>query len=298
MIGSRFIDVSSFYRRSSFWRAETIVPCEIVTNRKVFTVPELKIGIQLASLGLPLKQALVAAAQLGARAVELDARGEFHPRQFTGTALRQLRKMLEELRLRVCAVSFHTRRGYDVPDDLDRRIDATKSAMQFAYSVGAPVVVNQIGRVPSQGSGPGWDRLVEAVGDLARYGQHVGASLAAETGSESGEDLARLINALPGGSLVGVTLDPGNLIVNGFSCLAAVAKLGPHIMHVHARDGVRDLARGRGLEVPLGRGSADFPALLGALEEHAYHGYFTIERERADDPVAEIEMAVKYLRSL
>jgi sugar phosphate isomerase/epimerase len=102
---------------------------------------------------------------------------------------------------------------------------------------------------------------------------------------------------LPEGSL-GVTLNPGNLIVNSFSPREAIESLGPHIMYVHAKDGVRDLARGRGVEVQLGRGSADFPTLLGTLEEYAYRGYFTVEREHADDPIGEIGMAVEYLKNM
>ena len=43
-------------------------------------------------------------------------------------------------------------------------------------------------------------------------------------------------------------------------------------------------------------GAADFPQLLGLLEEQAYRGYFTIEREQARDPMFEISQAVKYLR--
>lgn len=261
-------------------------------------MPALRIGIQLASLRLPLKKALPIAAELGATAVELDARGDIRPDQFSDTALRQLRKMLGDLNLRVCAVSFRTRRGYDVTDDLERRIDATKSAMRLAHRMGAPVVINQVGRVPEEAAGPAWDQLVEALTDLGRFGQHVGATLAAETGSESGPDLARLLDALPVDSLVGVNFDPGNLIVNGFSCLEAVSALGPRVLHVHAKDGVRDLAQGRGLEVPLGRGSADFPALLGALEEHNYRGFFTIEREKAEQPMAEVGQAVRYLKNL
>jgi sugar phosphate isomerase/epimerase len=121
--------------------------------------------------------------------------------------------------------------------------------------------------------------------------------LAAETGSESGRDLAGLVEAVPAGSLV-VNLDPGNLVVNGFSAEEAVTALAPHIVHVHAKDGVRDLAQGRGLEVPLGRGSVDFPELVGVLEAHRYQGYWTIERQKCADPQGEIEMAVKYLSAL
>ena len=261
-------------------------------------MPALNVGIKLASLGLPLKKAVQTAAQLGAMGIELDVRGEIRYDQFTGTALRELRKMLTDLGVRVCAVGFHTRRGYDVPDDLQRRVDATKSAMRFAFALGAPVVINHIGCVPADGSGPQWDGLVQVLTELGSYGQHVGAMLAAETGSESGPTLRRLIDALPAASQIAVNFDPGNLIINGFSCGEAVAALSPCIAHVHAKDAVRDLAQGRGVEVPLGRGSADFPALLGVLEESGYRGYFTIERDNAEDPAAEIGLAVQYLKNL
>lgn len=260
-------------------------------------MPELKVGIQLKSLRLPLRKALETARQLGASAVEIDARSELQPREMTGTALRQIRKLLDDLNLTVCAVAYPTRRGYDVEEDLERRIEGTMAAMRMAHSLGARVVINQVGRVPSEASGRNWDLLVEAVSDLGRYGERSGALLAAETGSESGEDLARLLQAVPAGT-VGVNFDPGNLIINGFSASAALEVLAPHVLHVHAKDGVRDLAIGRGLEVPLGRGSADFPNLLGVLEQHDYRGYFTIERSGGDDPIFEIGQAVKYLHSL
>jgi sugar phosphate isomerase/epimerase len=121
--------------------------------------------------------------------------------------------------------------------------------------------------------------------------------LAAQTGNVNGADLARLIAALPDGS-IGVDLDPGQLVMNGYRPLEAVDSLSPHIMHVHATDGVHDRSRGNGRETPLGRGSVDFPALLGALEERGYRGYFTIQRDQVEDAVEEIGAAVKYLRNL
>lgn len=258
---------------------------------------QVKIGIQLASLRLPFKKGLATAARLGAQAVEIDARGEFKPQDLSRSAVRQVRKMLDDLNLRVCAVGFRTRHGYNVAENLEARIEATKEAMRMAYELGAPVVVNQVGRIPGEPAGPAWELLLQSLADLGRHGQHVGALLAAETGSESGEDLARLIAALPPGSL-GVNFDPGNLVVNNFSAADALTSLGPHVLHVHAKDGVRDLAQGRGVEVPLGRGSVDFANLLGVLEEHQYRGYFTIERENAADPVFEIGQAVEYLKNL
>jgi sugar phosphate isomerase/epimerase len=260
-------------------------------------VLQIKVGIQTASLRQPFKQALLTAARLGADAVEIDARNDLKPAEMSRTAARQVRKMLDDLNLRVCAVGFRTRRGYDNPEDLERRVEATRQTMKMAFDLGAPVVINSIGRVPESSESPTWNVLLEALSELGRYGQHVGATLAAETGAESGEDLKRLIDALPLGAL-GVNFDPGNLVINNHSPAEAIRVLAPHVLHVHAKDGVRDLAQGRGVEVPLGRGSVDFPEILSVLEEQQYRGYFTIERDNAQDPEFEIGQAVKYLRAI
>ncbi len=257
----------------------------------------LKIGIAIGSLRLPLNQALDVAARLGADAVEIDARHELKPAELSQTGLRQLRKLLDERRLQVSAISYLTRRGYNVTEQLDKRVAGTKEALKLAYQLGAPVVVNQIGLVPAKSEGAEWNLLVEVLNDLGRFGEHNGARLAATTGSESGTDLAGLLAALPEGS-IGVDLDAGNLLVNGFSPREAVEALGRSVIHVHATDGVRDLARGRGSEVTLGRGAADYPSLLGQLEELNYRGYFTILRRTSENPLDELRAAVQYLRNL
>jgi sugar phosphate isomerase/epimerase len=205
--------------------------------------------------------------------------------------------MLADHRLRVSAVAYATRRGYETADDLERRVEGTKRAMNLAAALGAPVVVNRVGEIPDKSEGAAWELLLQVLHDLGRFGQHTGSLLAAETGAESPDALARLLGALPAGSLA-VDLNPGNLLVHGHAPLEAIERLGPHILHVHVTDGVPDRARGRGQRVELGRGMADWPALLGALEVQDYRGDFTIEPSGALDPAEELESAVKYLRSL
>lgn len=257
----------------------------------------IRVGIQLASLRLPLKKALPLAARLGADSVELDARNEIRASELTDTGIRHLRKMLEDLNLSVCSVCFPTRRGYQVLDDLDRRIEATKQAMRLAYRLGARVLVNQIGRVPEERSGPEWDVLIDALEDLARAGQREGAVLAAETGSESGAALRGALDAVPHGT-IGVSFNPGNLIINGFSPSEALRDLVESVRHVYATDGVRDLARGRGIETQLGRGATDFPELMAVLQQRAYAGPFVVKRDRAEDPLTESSQAVQFLREV
>jgi sugar phosphate isomerase/epimerase len=70
------------------------------------------------------------------------------------------------------------------------------------------------------------------------------------------------------------------------------------VLHVHACDAVRDLSRGQVIDVELGRGAADLPAVLGQLEEFNYRGWVTIECPNSADPVAEMANAVAFLRSL
>jgi sugar phosphate isomerase/epimerase len=263
----------------------------------VTTVPILKIGIQTRSLRQPLRQALQTASRLGADGVEIDARNELPPGELSQTGIRQFRKLLADLRLGVSAVSFITRRGYDNPEELDRRILATQSAMKFAQTLGAGVVINRAGHVPDEDDDPRLAALVEVLYGLGTYGDRVGARLALQTGSESGAQLAGLLSALPD-QVVGVDLHPSNLIHHGHDPAEAVAALGRHVLHVHACDAVRDLARGQVIDVEIGRGAADLPALLGQLEEFNYREWITIERQNAADPVGEIGDAVAFLRSL
>ena len=261
------------------------------------SVPHLKIGVELACLRVPLRRALHIAAQLGADAVEIDARGEINPQQISRTGLRELRKMLDDLRLKVSAVTFRTRRGYDSLADLGPRIEATKAAMELAQGLGTTVVVNHVGRIPSDTDSDGWRLLIEVLDELGRHGNRVGATLAAETGSESGEQMRRLLEHLPEGTL-GVDFNPGSLVAGGFDPIEALGSLGPHVVHVHATDGSCDRAALRGSQVPVGQGSVDFPAVLARLDEHRYTGYFTMQHTGGNDPAAELGRAIEYLRRM
>jgi sugar phosphate isomerase/epimerase len=257
----------------------------------------VKIGIQTRSLRQPLRQAIVTAARLGASGIEIDARSELRPSDLSRTGLREFHKLLGDHGLRVSAVAFPTRRGYDVPDDLERRVLATHEAMRFAADLRTDVVINRIGRIVEKSDDPAFQRLCEAITAIGAYGDRVGVRLAAQTADTSPPDLNRLIKALPE-HLLAVDLHPSGLIMAGHSPTEAVELLGPHVVHVHACDAVRDPATRRGVEVELGRGSADFAELLGMLTEFDFHGWTTIERRESPNPIPEIENAVAYLKNI
>lgn len=256
---------------------------------------ELNVAVRIDAMRMPLRRALETAARWGAGAVEIDARNQIHPSQLSDTGVRQLRKILDDMNLKVAALRFQTRRGYDNPTDLDRRVEATKAAMDLAYRVGAPVVINAIGMVPDDEDDARYASLREVVDDLGRHGARIGSCLAAETGTESGEKLANLLNGAPD-AFVGVALNPGQLIVNRFDLPAAVQALKDRIQVVCAVDGVLDLAAGRGLMVPLGQGTADFPQLIGLLEDVQYRGRYVVGR--SESSLNELQHGIEYLRNL
>jgi sugar phosphate isomerase/epimerase len=266
-------------------------------SRKDRRLPPLKIAIQLTTLRLPLRQALVAAARAGAKAVEIDARTQLRPQDLSATGVRELQVILDDLNLRVAAIAFPTRQGYDTVDGLDRRIAATQDAFQMASRLRAGYVVNRVGRVPAEPQGPAWETLTRVLADLANFGQRIGVRMAAQTGSEAGADLASLLAALPPDSM-GVAFDPAGLLMGGFSPTEAIGPLARHVVQLRARDAVRDFARSQTLEVPLGRGAVDLVALLGALEEYTFRGYVMVARSQVAEDQSEIAAAVEYLKNL
>lgn len=257
----------------------------------------IRIGIPLLPLQLPLRKGLHIAAEMGVEAVEIDARNDTNFVDLSRTGVREVRKLLEDLNLRISCVRFRTRRGYDTLADLERRIDATKRAMTLSYDLGCNVVTNYIGRIPPTNDHPAFSTLVDALSDLGRHGQRCGAMLAAETAGDDADSWKRLFAALPAGAIL-VDLNPAAIVLNSQSPREVTAAVAEYVGHVHASDATRDVTAGRGIVTELGQGSAEFPELLGLLEEKQYQGYITVVPEATDYPREEIVQSVRYLRAL
>lgn len=258
---------------------------------------QLKKSIKLESLRLPFRDSLFAAHQMGADAVEINGRTELRPHELTRTAARHLLKILGDLKLKVSAIYFPTRRGLAVSDDIERRIDALKSAMAMAYQLGSNLVVTKIGRIPGEDESEAWSTLIQAATDLGRHSQKAGAWLAAKTDTGSGQELKKLIDAVPAYCLA-VDFDPADFVINGHTPEAGMKLLAEHVKNFRARDAVTDLSAGRGVEVQLGRGSIDWAALLGLLEENHFTGYITIERNADDNSIQQCAHAIEFLTNL
>lgn len=260
---------------------------------------QLKKGLRLECLRQPFRKALATASQIGASGIEVNGRTEIKPADMSRTAVRHIKKMLADHKLTVSAVNFPTRSGYATLDLLEPRIEGTKAAMTMAYELGCNVVCNDIGPIPEDRESPQWHTLTEALADIGHHGQRCGAWLAARTTPNSGDgsQLKTLIDSLPVQSLF-VDFDPAGFVLNEHSATDAIAILAEHVMNFRARDAVRDFSLGRGVEVELGRGSIDWAALLGKLEEKNYNGFITVDRDPESDPVMHCAQGLEYLSNL
>lgn len=257
---------------------------------------QLKKGLNLESLGQPLKTALLTASQIGAQGVEINGRTQLHPQSMSRTAVRHLLKILADFKLSVGSIHFPTRRGFGDVEQLERRIEATKAAMTMAWDLRCPVVVTDIGAIPEPGHS---DRqtMVEALTDIGMHAQKCGASLAIATGRSDGTAIAELMRELPPWS-TRVDFDAAALMMSGHRVDDSMKAVAEYVAHFRARDAVHDLSAGRVSEVQLGRGSVDWPSLLGMLEEKSYQGFMTVQRENSDNAVTQCQESLMYLENL
>jgi sugar phosphate isomerase/epimerase len=195
----------------------------------------------------------------------------------------------------------------------------SKKVMDLALELECSVVTTHIGVVPADKSHPRYAVMAEPCAQLAEYGKGVGATFAIETGPESSEVLRAFLDDINAGTGLGVNFDPANLImVINEDIPQAVGNLAPYIVHTHAKDGrqlkpvdaeklYESFAIGgiEGfnfgefiMEDPLGQGHVPWDAYLDALKAAGFDGYLTIEREVGDNPRADIELAVNFLKDL
>ena len=162
------------------------------------------------------------------------------------------------------------------------------------------------------------DRIADAAADrglTAALHPHVGTMV------ESGEETDRVL----AGSRVGLCLDTGHLLIGGGDPVRVAVEHPDRIVHMHLKDvdlswarKVQDGAVGytdavaAGMYVALGAGDVDIAAIVRALEEVGYTGWYVLEQDTilpgdpddpstpkgAGDPVADVRTSVAHLTEI
>ena len=256
----------------------------------------LRRAVACRCLPPPIRQSIRAAVEIGATGIQFDVRNELRPADLSDSGRRQLRHDLEIEGLTISSLSFPTRRSLYDPDQLEARIAGLKQTLEFAYQLRVPIVVARVGAIPQEKDSPEFKSLIEVLNEVARHANRVGATLAITPTRDSAADLKDLIDRVKDG-LVGVNFDPAVFAMCGRDAVAAFRELHKHVLHITARDGVRDID-GSGQEVALGRGDVDWPELLALLTEADYRGWLTVDRSHSDDITRDAERALAYLQNV
>jgi sugar phosphate isomerase/epimerase len=252
----------------------------------------LKLAVATEVFGLPLRESLLAAAEGGAQGVRFNARDELRPGDLTDTGRRQFLHLLGERDLSVASLTFPTRRALYDETQLEARLAALKSAIEFTRQLRSSVLTFRIGRLPADDSKE-QAILFDLLVDLARHGNQFGVVPCITPLAEPIDRLATLLSGIKSGPL-GIDLDPAAMAVAGDPAHEVYRRHHQIVGHVLGRDAVKDLD-GSSSEVALGRGEVDWVELLPMLSEGEYRGWVTVTRTQGEDRAGDALRAIKYL---
>jgi L-ribulose-5-phosphate 3-epimerase len=239
----------------------------------------IKIGIRLDCLGLPLRDAIPAAARLGVQGVQLQSTNELAPDELSQTGRRHLLHSLQTQRLEAVALGSTQRRGFDSMDRLEERITFVGKVVRMAADLRLPFIVVPIGAIPPQNDTPHAAAFYDAVRRVCDVADRVGVRIAVETGPSSLPELATFIKGLDRHPLA-VNFDPANLMARGFDPFDGLSTLADRVVGLHVKDLIRTSTTVSGFqETPLGEGELDFDRLHRELAALDYRGYWTLERD-------------------
>jgi sugar phosphate isomerase/epimerase len=187
--------------------------------------------------------------------------------------------------------------GGFVPDSewpLRKRL-STEGA-KLAKQLGVSTITSHVGFVPPPGDAR-YQPIVSRIRELAGAVADHGVDLLMETGQEPAAELLHFLHDLNCPN-VHINFDPANMILYGAGDpIAAIKILGPHIRHVHVKDGTPSNKPGVewGAEVPFGTGDVGAKRFISALNEIKYTGPLAIEREAGNDRMGDVKIAIEAL---
>ena len=275
------------------------------------------IGVIIDSFRCETFEAIKKAAALKASGIQMGcADGENTPDKLSTEKRKEMLKFVKDNGMVFSAICGDLGQ-FGNKEINPERIEKSKRIMELAKELESDIVTTHIGVVPEDPNHDRYKIMQEACFELSRYADSIGSHFAIETGPETSAVLKGFLDSL-NSTGVAVNLDPANLVmVTGDDPVQAVYNLKDYIVHTHAKDGVM-FTKGnpeyiysvvhpvpeefKGVkyfqEVPLGKGSVDFPAYLKALEDIGYKGFLTIEREVGEDPAKDITIAADFLRNI
>ncbi|REJ86335.1 MAG: sugar phosphate isomerase/epimerase [Planctomycetota bacterium] len=256
-----------------------------------------RLAIATAPFRQTLRESIVTAQTCGAAGVQFDARYELKPAEFGVTARRQLLHELRERDLSVASLDFPLRSTIYDADRIDDRMAALRRTMEFASQLKSSVVTVRSGPLPEDENSAEAVRLADVLEDLARYGNHIGATLCLTSAGADAEQLAAVVREAVRQGPLAVDFDPAAALLARRQPGADLRTLHDCLGQFQLRDAVRD-TQTSGRETALGRGEIDWDEMFALIGEMHFRGWLVVRRNEGDDRVGDAARAVKYAKAV
>lgn len=258
---------------------------------------DLKLGIDLQDLRMDAKSALRQAAALQFRHIEVPAgHGETTPENLSPSGRRHLQKLVADLGLSMAALTgdFPGLRLSD-PRTVDERVERTGAVLELAADLRVPVVTTAVGALTHPQSGEPSSIAIAALQRLGEIADARDRVLAIRPSHDSVERLAAVLDAIRCPRLR-IGLDPAALIMSGVNPHGILERLGPQVVLVHMRDGLRGQPDRPGQEVALGQGEVDVRGLVEMLRDLEFQGPAILRRTDTSNPQTELSSSRDLVR--
>ena len=167
----------------------------------------------------------------------------------------------------------------------DGRMQDLLEASRVCAKLGIKDIITHCGYIPENPLSETYHEVVATLRHIAAVYKRAGQYFCFETGQETPITLLRVIEDVGTGNL-GINLDPANLLMYGkANPVDALDVFGKYVRCLHAKDGEYPTdGRNLGVEKAIGKGRADFPAMIAKLKKLHFEGAFIIEREIPEGP--------------
>jgi sugar phosphate isomerase/epimerase len=138
--------------------------------------------------------------------------------------------------------------------------------------------------------------VIYGLGESAKIASAAGIKLSVENHGQFGgiyELFKPVMDAVP---TLGITLHT-NRLARMPNYMDYIREFAPRVMHTHLNDSAVSTAE-RAPAVALGEGALDVPAILAALKDAGYSGYYNLEYGAGQaDPAPLIVKSIEYLKT-
>jgi hydroxypyruvate isomerase len=182
----------------------------------------------------------------------------------------------------------------------DQNLANIHATVPIAVALGLKLVTFHAGFVPHDPADPDYAKMLDRLRAVSKIFGDQGIVVGLETGQETAEELAKLLNALNDPNVC-INFDPANMLLYGKGDpILALRLLSPWIRQVHIKDAVTSrVPEAWGEEVPVGTGEVNWHDFFSVLAQANYTGDLIIEREAGNQRLTDIrlarELVVKYI---